>query len=84
MPSLGFIIATILSLLFGLLLVLFPQKSVDFLKKFKKELGFLQEKPTDELWLSDRAMRSFARVWGLLIILFVSFVFYVAAKYAFP
>ena len=84
MPSWGFIIATLFSLQFGLLLVLFPQKSVDFLKRFKKELGFLQERPADELWLSDPAMRSFARIWGILIILFVSFVFYIAVKYAYP
>ena len=83
MPSWNFVIAVLLSLVFGLLLVLFPQKSVDFLKSFKKELGFLQENPTDELWLSDHVLRFLARIWGILIIFFVSFVFYVAVKYAY-
>ncbi len=83
MPSWSFVIAVSLSLVFGLLLVLFPQKSIDFLKSFKKELGFLHKNPTDELWLSDHAMKFFARIWGILIILFVILVLYIAIKYAY-
>jgi hypothetical protein len=84
MLSWRFIIAYSLSVLIGLILVMFPEKSVTFLKSYKKELGFLRKDSTDELWLPDHVMRFVARIWGILIILFVSVVFYVAVKYTYP
>ena len=83
MPSLSFVIASLFNLVVGLLFVLRPQKIVDFLKAFKKESYFLKENPTGELWLPDHAMRVLVRILGILIIFFVSYLFYIVVKYAF-
>lgn len=84
MPSWSFITATLFSILIGLFFVLLPEKYVSFLKGLKKEFGFWKENSTDELWLSDNATKVLTRIFGILIILFVSFVFYIAVKYAYP